>query len=257
VSTAAIGPRIRVEVVVDSVQGAVAAAAAGAHRLELCCALGEGGLTPSVGLVQAVKAVVSLPVVAMLRPRGGDFLFDDSEFDVLLRDVAALRTAGADELITGMLTADGDFDRARMAAIVQAAAPLPVACHRAFDCARAPTAALEQLTELGVARVLTSGQRRTALAGAPTIATLVALAGSRITVLAGGGVRAANVRALVAQTGVREVHLSATAWSGSPMRHRNPEVEIGSAAPPGEHSLRRTDPAEIGAVLAALATPAD
>jgi copper homeostasis protein len=138
-----------------------------------------------------------------------------------------------------------------MRALVQAAAPLPVACHRAFDVARDPAAALEQLCALGVARVLTSGQRRTALEGAERIAALVAQARGRIAVLAGGGVRAGNVREVVARTGVREVHLSASRQVASAMRHRNAEIAFRSAAA-DERSQRQTDGAEVAAVVAAV-----
>ncbi|MGE3172587.1 MAG: copper homeostasis protein CutC [Planctomycetota bacterium] len=245
-------PPVTVEVVVDSVDGARAAATAGADRLELCSAPALGGLTPSLGLLRHVLAAVQLPVVAMLRPRAGDFLYAPDEFAVLRADLEELAAAGAHGFAAGVLTADGDVDRAHMRELVQAAGPLPVTCHRAFDVARDPASALAQLADLGVARVLTSGQRRTAALGADCIRDLVGRAQGRIAVMAGAGVRAANVAALVAATGVREVHLSASRFEPAGMRHHNPDVAMATVAADDERQVRRTDGDEIAAVRAAL-----
>jgi copper homeostasis protein len=244
--------RVLVEVAVDSVAGAVAAEAGGADRLELCCALGDGGLTPSVGLLRAVSEHCRLPVVAMLRPRPGDFLYDDNEFAVLRADLDALRAAGAGAFVTGVVTADGALDAARLHQLVAAAAPLPVACHRAFDMVRDPLAALDELAQLGIVRVLTSGQRRTAVDGAQRIAECVQRAAGRIAVMAGAGVRAANARELVRATGVRELHLSASHAVDSRMRWRNPEVAMGAPAPLVEYALRCTDSLEVERLVASL-----
>jgi len=241
-----------VEVVVDSTAGALAAERGGAHRLELCCGLAEGGLTPSLGLLQQVVRASKLPVMAMLRPRGGDFLYDAHEYSAMRADADALLAAGAAGLVFGMLDADGALDRARMHELVHAANGRPVTCHRAFDVSADASTSLAQLIELGVQRVLTSGQQQNALDGADCIARLVQQASGRIVVLAGGGLRAANVAAFVARTGVREVHLSASAWSASPMRFRNPRVPMGVQAPADEYVRRGTDDREIAAVIAAL-----
>lgn len=242
---------VLVEVAVDSVAGALAAAAAGADRLELCSGLLEGGLTPSRGLVAAVCLAVRIPVFVMLRPRGGDFLYDDLEFDVMWQDALELHTTGAAGLVSGILTADGDLDVGRLTAL-QTAAGLPLACHRAFDLCRDPFAALEQLAELGSPRVLTSGQAATAPAGAARLRELVARAGDRIAVMAGAGVRDTNVAELVSASGCREVHLSATAWSDSGMKFRRDGVPMGTSAPPHEYARRRTDGAMVARVVAAL-----
>jgi copper homeostasis protein len=252
VSPAAKPQPTTVEVVVDSVAGALAAAHGGAHRLELCCALAEGGLTPSIGLLQQVVRNCRLPVMAMLRPRGGDFLYDERELAVVLADAEALLAAGAHGLVFGALDADGNLDKTRMEAVVRAAAGRPVTCHRAFDVAADCGAVLEHLIALGVQRVLTSGQKASALAGADRIRALVAQSKGRIAVVAGGGLRADTVAAFVARTRVPEVHLSATLWQQSPMRHRNEEVAMGGKVPAGEYTRRATDAAAVAAVVAAL-----
>lgn len=241
-----------VEIVVDSVAGARAAADGGAHRLELCIGLAEGGLTPSIGLLQAVKAAVALPVMAMVRPRGGDFLYDRDEFAVMERDAQSLLAAGADGLVFGILDAHGALDRPRMAQLRKAAGGRPITCHRAFDVAKDPEQTLEALVELGIQRVLTSGQRSSAVLGEALITRLVQQAAGRITILAGGGLRAHNVKAFATRTGVRELHLSASGWRASAMQFRNPDVPMGCDVPADEYTLRGTDAAEVRAVIAAL-----
>ena len=244
---------VLVEVAVDSVAGAAAAAAAGAKRLELCQSLVEGGLTPSLGLCEAVRAAVKIPVFAMVRPRGGDFLYEHSEFEVMRRDLRHLRAAGVDGIVAGVLLASGELDEARMLELIAAAAPLPFTCHRAFDLCADPARAIETLVAVGAARVLTSGQAASAPAGAACIKACVARAGTRLAVMAGAGVREDNVRALVAETGVREVHLSATAWRGSAMTFQQQGVPMGTKAPEDEYSLRVTDAPMIARVVAAVA----
>lgn len=247
---AAANARVRVEVAVDSVAGAVAAAAAGADRIELCQDLGAGGLTPTPGLVDAVRSAVSIPVMAMVRPRPGDFLYDAGEWDTVLRDAAWL-AARVDGIVGGALRADGALDRARLAELAAAAAPLPLTCHRAFDLCADALAAIDALAELGVARVLTSGQAPSAAAGAALLRACVQRAGDRMVVVAGGGVRPDNVRALLAATGVREVHLSASTWQPSAMVFRRDGVPMGSP-PRDELTLRTTDGALVAAVVAAV-----
>lgn len=241
-----------VEIAVDSVEGAVAAAEAGADRLEVCQGLLEGGLTPSLGLVEAVRAAVAVPVVVMVRPRGGDFLYDALEFAVMARDVQHLVEVGIAGIVTGVLLPSGHVDEARLRELIAAAGPASCTFHRAFDLCIDPAAALESLVSLGVARVLTSGQSASAIVGAPRIKAHVAQAQQRLVVMAGAGLRDGNVAALVAATGVREVHLSATRWGDSGMQFRREGVPMGSAAPPNEYALRRTDAAMVARVVSAV-----
>ncbi len=250
---AAANAQVLVEVAVDSVAGARAAAAAGAQRLELCAALELGGLTPSLGLLEQVRAAVAVPVFAMVRPRGGDFLYDAGEFAAMVRDVGALRGAGAAGIVSGVLCADGSLDRERMRELKLATGAAAFTCHRAFDLCADAAAALEVLVDLGVPRVLTSGQAATAMAGAAAIRTLVQQARERVIVMAGAGVRGEGVAELVATTGVREVHLSATRWRASGMVFRREGVEmggrVGGAVGGGEFVVRETDGGMVAEVV--------
>lgn len=249
---AAANAPVLVEVAVDSVAGARAAVAAGAQRLELCAALELGGLTPSLGLLAEVRAAVAAPVFAMVRPRGGDFLYDSGEFAAMLRDVAALRAAGAAGIVSGALRADGGLDRERLRELKLATGAAAFTCHRCFDLCADAAAALETLVELGVPRVLTSGQAASAPAGAAAIRGLVERARDRLIVMAGAGVRADNVRELVATSGVREVHLSATSWRPSGMAYRREGVPMGAAGGAGEYVVRATDGEMVARVVRAV-----
>ncbi len=157
--------RVAIEVCVENTDGLVAAQRAGADRIELCASLLEGGLTPSSGMVEVAKRLATVPFHVIVRPRGGDFLYTDIEFAAMIADVRALRQIGVDGVVVGCLTADGEIDEDRMLALTEAARPLSVTCHRAFDMTRDFAAAVETLVRLGVDRVLTSGQRDTALEG--------------------------------------------------------------------------------------------
>ena len=191
---------------VESFEAAVASAASGAGRIELCANLDVGGTTPATALVERCVAALDIPVFAMVRPRGGDFVYTADEAHTIERDLHAMAAAGAHGVVLGALTADGVIDGGLMRRLVDLAHPLPVTCHKAMDAARDLPEALDALLALGVPRVLTSGGAPTAADGAAMIARLVRQAGEALVVMAGGGVRASNVAALVRATGVREVH---------------------------------------------------
>ena len=199
-----------VEACVDSVESALAAERDGAGRLELCSDLVAGGTTPSAGTIAECRRRVSIPLYVMIRPRGGNFVYSELEFDVMHRDIAVARQLGADGVVLGLLEKGGTVDAVRTAALVRAARPLDVTFHRAIDVARDPEEALEALVVAGVDRVLTSGRAATARRGARVIASLVRRSAGRIVVLAGGGIEGAHVRSLVRTTGVSEIHLRAT-----------------------------------------------
>ncbi len=201
--------RVLVEGCVTTVEEAVRCAAAGAGRLELCSNLEVGGLTPSPDLVAAVRGAVALPVFAMVRPRAGNFVYDPSEVDRMVSDIGVVRSAGAQGIVTGVLTRDARVDAAAVRRIVRAAAPLTVTFHRAFDQVTDPVAALGQLLDIGIARLLTAGGTGTALDGADTLADLVRRAEGRLSVMPGGRVRADTVVALLRRTGALEVHARA------------------------------------------------
>jgi copper homeostasis protein len=204
------GSSILVEACVDSVASSLAAERGGARRLELCDALFDGGTTPSAGKIAACKAAVSIPVFVMIRPRGGGFVYTDEERDVMRRDVVVARELGADGVVIGGLRPDGAIDVALVRLLVEAADELPVTFHRAFDFTPDLKASLESLADAGVQRVLTSGGASTAAEGVTILGDLVRQAGSRLIVMAGGGIREDNVHSLVSLSGVREVHVRLT-----------------------------------------------
>lgn len=191
---------------VDGFEAAVASESGGAARIELCAGLDVGGITPPVALVARCVAGLGIPVFAIVRPRGGDFVYAADEVRAMEREVLAMAAAGAHGLVFGALRTDGAIDIPLMRRLVEAARPLPVTCHKAFDDARDLPEALDALIGLGVDRVLTSGGAPTAGQGATMIAALVRQAGDRLAVMAGGAVRADNVADLVRATDVLEVH---------------------------------------------------
>ena len=174
--------------------------------MELCASLHDGGTTPSAGLIAAVKTRIRIPVFVLIRPRGGGFVYSEEDVDVMKRDVEVARAHGADGIVIGALDANGNVSAAITGELTEQARGLPVTFHRAFDVTSDLAASLEMLVDAGVSRVLTSGGAPNALEGAIAIRRLVVQAAQRIVILAGGGIREHNVREVVAQTGVAEVH---------------------------------------------------
>ncbi len=246
---------VLVEACVDSIESALAAARGGAHGIELCANLVEGGTTPSAGTLAVCRERLDIPIHVLVRPRGGDFLYTATEFTVMLEDIRRAKQAGAEGVVTGALRADGEIDTDRTRELIGAARPLRVTFHRAFDVCRDPAAALETLIVLGVDRVLTSGQAATAPQGAKAIARLVRQAAGRTAILPGGGIAEDNVAALVRATGVTEVHLTGAVTHQSAMTFRAPKVEIGSAPPRSEYEWSVTDAEVIRRVVAKLGAP--
>ncbi|MDJ1656102.1 copper homeostasis protein CutC [Raoultella sp. Ech2A] len=206
----------------------------GADRIELCAAPQEGGLTPSLGVLKAARRTLTIPVHPIIRPRGGDFCYTEGEFAAMLDDVATVRELGFPGLVIGVLDADGRVDTARMRKIMAAAGPLAVTFHRAFDMCANPYQAYVALAELGVARILTSGQQASAEKGISLILELIALGDTPI-IMAGAGVRAANLPQFL-EAGVKEVHSSAGQWLPSPMRFRNSRLSMSTDAEADEYS---------------------
>ncbi|HLH51587.1 MAG TPA: copper homeostasis protein CutC [Roseiarcus sp.] len=242
------------EICIDSVAGVTASLQAGAARVELCAALLEGGITPSLGMVrQAVAAAEGrLKVHVIVRPRGGDFLYDEDEFTVMRHDVQAAKEAGADGVVIGLLDADGAVDERRSAELIAAARPLSVTFHRAFDVARDAEQSLDALIRLGVDRLLTSGQAPSVLEGAPLIRRLIERAAGRIVIMPGGDITTRNAARIAAETGAREFHFAAFALAASAMRWRNDAVFMGGALRPPEYDRAATTAAAVRAVMAAF-----
>ena len=247
------------EVCVDSTASALAAKRGGADRLELCADLIVGGTTPSLTLVQQVRAETGLPVRALLRPRFGDFCYDSYELAQMEQLAAELVEAGADGIVAGVLTPEGALDAGAMQPIYAAArkaaekAGRPVACtlHRAFDVCADPFAALETARSMGLCTILTSGQAASAPQGAALLRQLTERAGKDVEILAGAGVSAQNIPVLAAQTGVRAFHLSGKQVLQSRMTFRREGVPMGL---PGfsEFEVWQTSEANIRAARQAL-----
>ncbi|BFI96009.1 MAG: copper homeostasis protein CutC [Rhodanobacter sp.] len=212
------------EIAANSVASALAAQAGGAGRVELCGALELGGLTPSHASIAMARERLRIPLYVLIRPRAGDFLYDDDECEAMRRDIETCVALGCDGVVLGVLDADGDVDMERCYGLIAAAGHLGVTFHRAFDLVRDPQRALDDVIALGCERVLTSGGQASAMEGAAPIRELIAQAAGRIAIMPGAGVTAANLPMLAAATGAREFHASAKRQLASSMRHRPPRL---------------------------------
>ncbi|RYZ00442.1 MAG: copper homeostasis protein CutC [Chitinophagaceae bacterium] len=199
-----------------------AAVRGGADRIELCSALSEGGLTPSHGTIRRCRERFDVALFPIIRPRGGDFLYSHDELASMCTDVRLCRELGCDGVVLGALDADGRLPLSALAKLINTAYPMEVTFHRAFDRCRDPFEALEQLIQLGVQRILTSGQQRTAPEGAGLIKKLVDAADGHIVLMPGSGVRADNIKALAEATGCTEFHSSLRGTADSAMQFRHP-----------------------------------
>lgn len=238
------------EICCYSTECAVIAQQNGADRIELCAAPLEGGLTPSYGVLKATRRRVSIPVHPIIRPRGGDFCYTDGEFAAMLDDVRTVRELGYPGLVIGILNPEGEVDIPRMRQIMVAAGSLAVTFHRAFDMCANPQQAIEQLAELGIARVLTSGQKPSAEKGISLIRELIAQPDTP-NIMAGAGVRASNL-SLFLEAGVKEVHSSAGQWLPSEMRYRNPGLSMSTDPEADEYLRYAVDGAAVAAMKAII-----
>ncbi|XTZ39996.1 copper homeostasis protein CutC [Salmonella enterica] len=227
------------EICCYGVDDAVIAQQRGADRIEFCAAPKEGGLTPSAGALKSVRQAVTIPVYPIIRPRGGDFCYRDDEFAAMLEDIRMVRELGFPGLVTGVLDVDGHVDRVRMREVMRAAAGLAVTFHRAFDMCADPLQAFDDLKELGIARILTSGQQASAEKGLSLIMELNTRSDVPI-IMAGAGVRPDNLGKFLA-AGVKEVHSSAGSWTASPMRYRNTGLSMSSDASADEYARYGVD----------------
>lgn len=211
----------KLEVIGFNIESCNIAQSAGAHRIELCDNPGEGGTTASYGFIKAAREKLHIELYPIIRPRGGDFLYTDAEFEVMKTDVQICKDLGCDGVVIGILNADGTVDKRRCSQLVELAYPLGVTFHRAFDRVVDPAQGLEDIIEIGCERILTSGLHPTALAGAEMIAALIKQADERIIIMPGSGVRADNVIELAKNTGAVEFHTSARMPVESKMSYTN------------------------------------
>lgn len=243
--------KVRLEVCAGCIESVKAAAAGGAYRVELCSGLSEGGLTPSLGYLLEAQRVEGLKKNVLIRPRGGDFLYSEAERRVILGDIEAVREAGFDGVVVGMLTADGDVDQLAMRECMAAAGEMEVTFHRAFDLCRDQSRALETIIELGCRRVLTSGGAATAADGVAALRALVEQSADRIIIMPGCGINAENVAAVVTGAGTTEVHASARGWQPSRMQFRHTGVAMGNADA-DEYAISLTSVEKVRAICEAL-----
>lgn len=228
----------------------MAAAEGGAHRVELCAGMPEGGTTPSLGEIEAARRVEGIRLHVIVRPRGGDFLYTPQELAIMERDIRAASDCGADGVVTGCLTEAGSVDLGAMERLMRAAEGLTVTFHRAFDHCRDPFATLEELTALGCDRILTSGQQPTAEQGISLLRRLVEQAAGRIAVMPGCGITERNIARIASETGAMEFHCSARRTIESRMRFRNPEVTMGTGS--DEYLRSETSSERVRRTLEAL-----
>lgn len=240
---------ISVEICVNSVESAVAAQNGGADRVELCDNLLEGGTTPSAGSIEIARRLLNIKLHVIIRPRGGDFLYSDTEFEIMKRDIETAKSLGADGLVFGILDENGDIDKVRTQELIELACPLTVTIHRAFDVCRDAFQALEDLISLGVDYVLTSGQEATAIEGADLIAELVRRADDRIKILACGNLNERNIAKFIEKTNVKEVHFTGFGEVESQMKYRNNQVFMGGTLRPPEYSRDVTNAQIVSKVI--------
>lgn len=237
------------EICANSATSCMEAEAGGAARVELCAGIPEGGTTPSYGEILTARENCSIDINVIIRPRGGDFLYTPAEIRSMLYDIEMARRIGVHGIVVGCLTPEGEVDTALLQKLVEAAGPLSVTFHRAFDVSRDPLRALEQIIAAGCDRILTSGQQPDAVRGIPMIAELVKRAAGRIVIMPGCGVRAGNIARIEAETGAVEFHTSARSLVQSRMVFRNENVPMGSSAPASEFETEVTDRRKVAECL--------
>ena len=239
----------RLEICVDSVESAVNAQTGGADRVELCGGLAEGGTTPSYGMILSVRNNLTIDLNVMIRPRGGDFLYSDTEYDIMRRDIELCGECGVNGIVIGILLSDGEIDAERTAKLVELANPMTITFHRAFDMCADPFRGLQDIISAGATRLLTSGHRNKAAEGAELIGKLLKKAGSRIIVMPGSGLNESNIAEVARITGASEFHLSVRNITESEMIFRREGMTIGGVPDIPEFSRKIADPDRIKNII--------
>jgi copper homeostasis protein len=245
---------MNLEICVDSVESAAAAEAGGAQRVELCSALIEGGLTPSLGLIRAVRKRINIGVFVMIRPRGGDFVYSEDELAVMREDITLAAQSGADGVVFGLLTPQAAIDVERTRLLVELARPMQVTFHRAIDMTRDVVSSLEDVIATGANRILTSGGKATAVKGSESICAMVNAARGRIAIMAGGGIRAENVLQIAQATGVAEVHTALRSALPSPVSYQVQGVHMGDPSV-DDYARSGVKAADVRSLRQALSNP--
>ena len=232
----------KIEICANSVESAAKAQEGGAYRVELCAGIPEGGTTPSFGEIRMARQLLQQTKLhVIIRPRGGDFLYTQLEQEIMLHDIKVARQLGADGVVFGCLTAEGNVDVPAMKKLMNAVGDMSVTFHRAFDMCRNPMEALEDIIALGCHRILTSGQEANAPAGAALLKELIEKADGRIIIMPGCGVKPSNLLQLAEETGATEFHFSGRSSLESDMIYRNPKVSMGGTVKIEEYQRDVTD----------------
>ena len=239
-----------IEICANSALSCVEAEAGGAHRVELCAGIPEGGTTPSYGMIRMAQQLTSkIDINIMIRPRGGDFLYTRAEIETMLYDIEKAKQLNVHGVVFGCLNRHGDIDVPLMRRLIEASKPLSVTCHRAFDVCRDPFAALEQLIAIGCERILSSGQQPDAESGIPLLKELVHNARDRIIIMPGCGIREDNIACIETETGAKEFHASARSIVFSKMKYRNEAIPMGSNTIASEFEIFQTDRRKVFAMI--------
>ncbi len=239
------------EICCGDIASVIEAQRGGADRVELCSALGEGGVTPSFGLIYEARSMEGIKLNVLIRPRGGDFLYSEEEIRIMIEDIYMALEIGADGVVIGALLPDGSVDMKTCSRLIDAAHGMEVTFHRAFDMVADADKALADVIELGCSRILTSGLSQTAEQGIPMLRCMVEKAKGRISIMPGSGVSADNARRIIEETGAYEIHASARSEMASAMTYRNPSVCMGASGV-DEYMRKQTDRVVVKAIKDAL-----
>lgn len=242
------------EICANSVESCLAAQEGGAHRVELCSGISEGGTTPSYGEIITARKLLHIKLHVIIRPRGGDFLYNEQELRIMEEDIRMAHQLGVDGVVFGCLTPNGHIDKINTKRLIDAAQGLSVTFHRAFDVCINPYQALEELISLGVNRILTSGQQPTAYQGIPLIKELVQKADNRIIILPGSGINESNILQIATQSGANEFHFSARESRESCMVYRSTRVSMNSPGMPDEYTQQVTTAQRVRETISQLKT---
>jgi copper homeostasis protein len=244
--------KFKLEICVDNVESAINAQIAGADRVELCDNLIEGGTTPGYGTIVSAKNNLDISLSVLIRPRCGDFLYTDLEYDIMRRDIDVCGESGVDGVVLGILLSDGAIDVERTEKLVELAYPMHVTFHRAFDLCHDPLRGIYDVLATGASRLLTSGQQDSAETGAELISQLVTRVGKKIIIMPGGGINVSNISSIAKMTGASEFHLSARKTAESDMIFRREGISMGSINGISEYSRKVTDPEIVRSIIKIL-----
>jgi len=233
--------KFKLEICVDTVESAITAQEAGADRVELCDNLTEGGTTPGPGTIASARSNLTIAINVIIRPRGGDFLYTDLEYDIMRRDIEYCGELGIDGIVLGMLRSNGEIDIERTARLIELAQPMSATFHRAFDMCPDPMKGLEDVINTGADRLLTSGQKDKAADGIELISELVKKAGNRIIIMPGSGINNSNISMIARTSGAGEFHTTARKIVESEMIYRQSGVSMGGVARVSEFSRKVAD----------------